>query len=501
MGVDEEEGREDSPKVRLGKRSNGDDPGVTSAMAIAKTPEEVQMMPTPNVEDVEKAVIGAMLLDNSCIPKIRSVLPESKYFYQKRHKQIYEVITKLADSGVPADQVTVVQRLISDNTLDSAGGAFEVASLASEMATSSNAEFHARLVLECWRKREAIIILQQNTQALFDNGADTTISIDKTVQRLQQVQSLGQGGVIGERSSYRGPTILERRKAGMLQRIRMSPIETGYSALDRRLVQPFFPGGLTAIAARPSVGKSALKANLTVNLCEGGYGVQSVTPEQGFDREMDRLDSIYTDIPLWEIKGVRDWKPGDPRVAKVLKANGEVYSDTWNFSLMPRRDVSWSDIENQVLMDELAGHKTHVIFVDLMDRLQEIRGISQGEKANAITSLLMRASEFAQKTMCHVVMLAQISRDVKLNDDGRPSLATIKGSGGWEEVCDNVMLLHAPSKTELDIIIGKQRDGEAGDNVVVRLPFDTRTLSLGNRDYRNVNDPKGVSRLSLRPAA
>jgi replicative DNA helicase len=107
-------------------------------------------------------------------------------------------------------------------------------------------------------------------------------------------------------------------------------------------------------------------------------------------------------------------------------------------------------------------------------------------------------AEFAQRVNTHIVPIGQISRQAKLNDDGRPSLNTIRDSGGWEEVCDNVLLLHSPAKNELDIIIAKQRDGEAGEDVVVRLPFNRDTLVLGNRDYSNVNDPKGISRLNLR---
>ena len=469
-----------------------------SSVVPARRPDEVRDDPLPSVMEVEKAVLGAMMIDASCIPKIRQILEAEDRFYRTAHRKVYGAMLNLADAGVAVDQVTVTQRLSDTGDLEKIDGPATVAQLAGEMATASNSEFHARIVLDCWRKRQAIRVLQSRTQELFTEAVDVTVTVDRALGDLQEVQRHGQYGLTGERAYYRGQAIYDRRRSGMLRRIKASPIITGYSALDRRMPQALFPGGVTAIASRPSVGKSTLKANLTIPLCEFGFGVISVTPEQGFDREMDRLDSIYTAIPLREIKGVRDWLPGDPRVKKILKANGEIYSKSWNFTVMPRRDISWSDVESMVLLNQADGIPTHVIFVDLMDRLKEIRAAGQGDRANAIKELLQRSAEFAQRVNCHVVMLAQINRGNKMNDDGRPSLNTIKDSGGWEEVCDNVLLLHPSAKDQLDIIVGKQRDGEAGNDVVIRLPFDKETLTLGNRDYRNVKDPKGLSHLNLR---
>ena len=452
----------------------------------------------PHKVEIEKAVLGAMMLTASAIPKVKRLLPDYQMMHTGQHRRIYRCILELQDAGTPVDQVLVVQRLTAHGWLDDVGGAPYIAELASGVVSAHNVEYHAGILLDYWRRRTALQEIEQRRARLLDEGEDVTSVVDDMQSALQMVQSVAEHSGLGDRRAYRGTTILERRREGILRRIRMSPIVTGYSALDRKLIQPFFPGGLTAIAARPSVGKSTVKANLTVNLCEAGFGVCSATPEQGFDREMDRLDSIYTGIPLADIKGVREWKPGDPRVKKLLSTNGDIYSKAWNFCLMPRSDIAWADIEAQVVADAYEGHQTHVVFVDLMDWLTDVSRVS--DKPEAITHTLRRASAFAKRMHLHVVMLAQINRDARLNDDGRPSLNTIKGSGGWEETCDNVLLLHQEVEDQLDIIIAKQRDGEGGDSVVVRLPFDKTTLTIGNRDYRNVHDPKGYSSLHLRKA-
>jgi len=460
---------------------------------------------------IESAVIGAVLIQEACLLEVRQVLPDSNLFYSFWNRRIYGAILELADMGVPIDVLTVTERLRTLLRSTARSGvqaedldrdiSVEVTSRAGEMYTAMNAKFHAELVLTAWRRRAVAETLQTRHARLHDYTQDVEVTLAELEEDIANIRLRSSGGRTEEAMAYRGSAIVKRRREGIIRRVQATPIFTGYSALDRKVIDPFFSGGISVLAGRPSTFKSTLKANLVKNLCNAGFGVQSVTPEQGFDREMDRLDAIFTGIPLSEVKGVRSWPPGDPRIKKILNANGQVYSNEWNFSVMARRDVSWSDVERQVTKDAHAGFQTHVIFVDLMDRLMEVREAKQADKAYCIHELLVRASSFAQRAKCHVMMLAQINRDAKFNDDGRPSLNTIKGSGAWEEVCDNVFLLHCPDHGLLDIIIGKQRDGEAGDDVVVRMPIEVSTLTIADRDFQNVDDPSGVSRLDIRSAA
>ena len=98
---------------------------------------------TPNEIEVEKAVLGAMLIDNDSISRVVEALGDESAFYNSVHRKVYKAILTLFDRGEPADQVTVSEELARNGALDSVGGAATVAALASEMATAVNAEYHA----------------------------------------------------------------------------------------------------------------------------------------------------------------------------------------------------------------------------------------------------------------------------------------------------------------------------------------------------------------------
>lgn len=438
----------------------------------------------PNVVYIEEAVLGALMLEPQNVSLVKTILPGEQYFYSTQNRTVYRAITSLHNSGSPIDQVTIVEWLSNNQLLEKAGGPSIVAALVGDVATAVNVEYHADIVRKWGSKRLGIDYLSQTKERLYEPGVDVEKEINNLVHRLREDVARNTG-VTSERMSYSGKGIFQRRVQGMKQRVNVSSLVTGYNELDKYLHAAFFPGGLTVIAARPSVGKSSLKANLTVNFCNAGYGVLSVTPEQGFDREMDRIDSIVTGIPLEELKSVSKWKSKDPRIKKVLKAN-KIYAELWNFSVMARRDVSWADVETEALDRETQGTKTNVIFVDLLDRLEEIRNARQGDKANVIKQILIRSTELADRTKSHVVMLANLLRGSKLySTDGRPTMEWIRDSGGWEEVCDTVLLLHPGEEGFLDVIFGKQRDGPAGNHVFARLPFDKTTLTIGDIDSKS----------------
>ena len=456
----------------------------------------------PDARDVEAAVLGGMMLDNTRIPAVLDVVASPGYFVSTKAQHVFRAIRNLHQRQQPVDNVSVYQEIRAMGKESTVSG-YDVATMAGEVATSANTVHYATLVKEYWRRRASIQVMEAHSSSIYSEHVELEPELDATIDQLVKIRE-ARTLDSGERRSYSGAELRQRRLQGMERRVKMSPMLTFSRALNRKLTLPYFPGGITIVAARPSVGKSALKANEQVYLCESGYGVVSVTPEQGLDRELDRLDSILTGVPLSDIKKVAHWPKGDPRVMQLRRAV-KAYSEEWNFEVMARGDVSWADVETVVLERKRRGIKTNVIFVDLMDRLKEVSEAKQGEKANVIKQQLIRGARFAVRENLHVVFLAQILRAFTQqkgdDEERRPNMAWIRDSGGWEEVADTVMLLDSPDKKKrnLDIIIGKQRDGEAGDNVFVRLPFDTKTLKLGGEaDWGSIKDPKGISSLHIR---
>ena len=434
----------------------------------------------PHDEWLEGQVLGMMLVSPEVIGRVIEFLGETaERFYSTRNRAIYSSIVRVHSQGVRVDVVSIVSDLRRAGCLyltqDDATNPRKV-SVPSLAELSGNAtvflmsdvESACRGILNMWVRRKGIIQCQQTQSLLLDDQQDHLPILTSLSGDFGHLVGLAEErSVTGDKQVYLPDEILHRRKAGMRARARVSPVSTGYKLLDRKLSNPLAPGELTIIAGRPSVGKSALKANLIVRLCEAGYGVLSVTPEQGFDREMDRIDSIYTGVPLRDLLRVADWPEGDPRVGMVTKAN-ETYSREWELYVMSRRGTRFSDVGEFLNRLEVAGKRVDVVFIDLFDRMKEITLARPSDRPAVIQNQLILATEIAQRYGNHFCMLAQISRG---GAEGRPTMDWIKGSGGYEEVADTVLLLHRPDPRTLDVIIGKQRNGEGGDAVFVRMPF------------------------------
>ncbi|MXX12520.1 MAG: replicative DNA helicase, partial [Gemmatimonadetes bacterium] len=132
----------------------------------------------PQALEVERAVLGAMLIDNMAINRAVEVLGDETAFYHTPHRRVYAAIQKLSERGDPVDQVTLTAELVRRGQLDDVGGAVFIAELASEMATAANAEYHAQIVLEKAQRRRLIDAATQTLTESYEETEDVRELID-----------------------------------------------------------------------------------------------------------------------------------------------------------------------------------------------------------------------------------------------------------------------------------------------------------------------------------
>jgi replicative DNA helicase len=216
------------------------------------------MIPLPNSVDVEKAVIGAVLLDNNIFDDVSSVLGASNMFYKNAHRTIWYSILKLHEEGAPIDQVSLVQELISNKQIDNVGGAAYIAEISGEVATTTNALYHSKLVLESHKRRTLIQKLEEMTERAYNKGEDLgdimgmMEDFDPSVAQSESCQSVSEtiAGTFDEiENAFKNPGSVK----GM---------NTGVTILNK-LLGGWQPGEINILAARPSVGK-ALRMNESI---------------------------------------------------------------------------------------------------------------------------------------------------------------------------------------------------------------------------------------------
>ncbi len=430
---------------------------------MTQNPMEAQAlgrMP-PQAVEVEQAVLGAMMLEQRAIVRAVEILDES-CFYHAPHSRIFAAMIDLFERGTAVDQLTLTEELKRRGQLGDVGGVVYLAKLGSEVATTANIDFHAQIVLEKALSRKLIETASEVIERAYAADEDVQTLIDKAEQQLFSLSEnqLGDGfepltKVMGEAFEH-----IERihAKTGTVL-----GVDTGFPALNE-LTSGFQKGDLVILAARPSVGKTALALTLGRNAAvEAGVGVAIFSLEMSKMQLAQRLLSAETKVDLHKLRTGRlreeDWIHLTRNIDRLAQA--PIYiDDTPGISVLEARAKA-RRLQREygigmVVIDYLQLMSGHI---RAQSREQEISHISRGLKA------------MAKELDVPVLALSQLSRAVESRTDRRPQLSDLRESGSLEQDADVVMFIYRPEMYGLkspdgeslegiaQIIIGKQRNG------------------------------------------
>ncbi len=433
---------------------------------MTQSPTEAQdlgRMP-PQAVEVEQAVLGAMMLEQQAIVRAVEILDES-CFYHAPHSRIFAAMIELFDRGTAVDQLTLTEELKRRGQLDDVGGVVYLAKLGAEVATTANIDFHARIVLEKALGRKLIETSSEVIERVYAADEDVQTLLDSAEQKLFSLSEnqIGEGfepleKVMGETVNH-----LDRIHAGAGT---VLGVDTGFADLNEQM-SGFQKGDLVILAARPSVGKTALALTLARNAAvEAGVGVAIFSLEMSKIQLAQRLLSIETKVDLHKLRTGRlrdeDWMNLTHNIERLTRA--PIYiDDTPGISVLEARAKA-RRLQREygvgiVIIDYLQLMSGHV---RAQSREQEISQISRGLKA------------MAKELDVPVLALSQLSRAVESRTDRRPQLSDLRESGSLEQDADVVMFIYRPEMYDLkspdgesleglaQIIIGKQRNGPVG---------------------------------------
>ena len=248
----------------------------------------------PQALQLEEAVLGAMMMEQTAVNSVIDVLkPES--FYRLAHQHIYTAIVDLFNDSEPVDLLTVTETLRKSGNLQQVGGAQAVAQLTSRVASTANIEAHARIVAQKYIQRELIRVSAHITQKAFEETTDVLDLLDEAETQLFDV---AQGNI---RKSYESMSTIMRKALEDIDNARnqeggMSGVPTGFADLDK-LTGGFQRSDMIVLAARPGMGKTAFVLTMARNVA-----VDYKTPVAVFSLEMSavqlvqRLISAETEI-------------------------------------------------------------------------------------------------------------------------------------------------------------------------------------------------------------
>jgi len=376
----------------------------------------------PQNLDAEESVLGAMMLSPLAIGAVtESTSLSASDFYRESHGHIYKAILALYAKGEPVDAITVVDELDRTQALDAAGGAERVHELATLVPAASNAPHYARIVSEMATLRGLIRAGNDIARLGFDRPGETVELVDRAesiVFHLSQQRVSSEFAHIDDLLKDSFETITKLYEAGS----EITGTPAGFRDVDR-LTSGFQPGNLIIVAARPSMGKSALALCMAANVA-----VRHSTPVALFTLEMSkaevtqRLMCAEGKVESQRLRtgklAVDDWPRLTAACDKLAKAPIYV-DDTGSITMM--------EIRSKLRRLKSKESELGLVIVDYLQLMTS--GTTVENRVQEVSQISRALKVLARDLEVPIVALSQLSRAVEQRHDKRPILSDLRESG------------------------------------------------------------------------
>jgi replicative DNA helicase len=434
----------------------------------------------PQNLDAEISVLGASMLTPNVIPGVSEIV-RPHHFYRQAHQRIFEAIEELFSRGEPVDPITVCEELANRGTLEAVGGRAFVHSLVTAVPAATNARHYAEIVRENYFLRSLIRVGGEITEMGYRRDGSPVDLMDRAEQmvfEISQTRTVGEFAPLGELITE---NYAELERAATVGHHTIG-CQTGFRDVDD-LIGGFQPANLIILAARPSMGKTALALNIARNV-----GVDQSKPVAIFSLEMSKMEVVTrlmcseARVDIWRVRRSvmqpNEWSKLAAGCTS-LHAAPIFIDDTASLNLMEmrakaRRLKAREKNLGLIIVDYL---QLMVGDISAENRQQEISRISRGLK------ILARELEVP------VLALSQLSRQVEQRAGNKPVLSDLRESGALEQDADLVLFIYrdeiynreSPDKGTAEIIVGKQRNGPIGERKLAFIQDYTRFADLAEK--------------------
>lgn len=415
------------------------------------------------------AVLGAMLIEKEAVDNVTEIL-EPRHFYSDVHKSIFETILDMRLRGVPVDVVTLSEELKKSNNLERLGGTKYLTELMEKVSTAAHTQAYANIVKDKAQLRELIRVSTNVVEKAFEGAEDVKKIVDFAEQQVLSVAQKSTEHGFAEAEKLVGETISDM-EAFLTKRSSVTGVPTGFTRLDD-MTGGFQKSDLIILAARPSMGKTALALNIAYNSCvEKGIPTAIFSLEMNKNQIMKRIICSAARANLRSLsRGAfsREVWPKITSAASKISESKLYIDDSTSLGIL--------DIRNRTrkLVNQLKSEGKTLGLV-IIDYIQLIRGTGRSESRQQEVSEISRLlKDLARSLEIPVVALAQLNRrsEDKARTGNRPQLSDLRESGSLEQDADVVGLIHREEyynhsdpnlKGKATLIIAKQRNGPVGD--------------------------------------
>jgi replicative DNA helicase len=449
----------------------------------------------PQSPDAEQGVLASLLLaprevGGLCVEK--GVVPAN--FHIPAHTTIYSELLEMWDKNVPIDVITLTQRLRDKSLLDQCGGPAFVTGLFMFLPTAANAAYYIEIVLEKFVLREIIRVCTDYAARSYEDQNQVETLLDEVETEIFKIAN--------DRYKDKAATLKDQLMQAITQidelyhrRGQISGLATGLSDFDK-MTDGLHGAEMIVIAARPSMGKTALAMNMAEHIAvELGKPIAVFSLEMSTQQLVQRLLCSRAKVSVAKVREgfmtERDF-PALTAAASKLSSAKIFIDDTAGLSILELRAKA-RRLKSQ--------HDIQAIFIDYLQLLRSTSRRAQDNRQLEIAEISSGLKALAKELNVPIVVLAQLNRNPESRSGdakGRPRLSDLRESGSIEQDADLVGLLvreeyyadteeeKKASEGKATLIIAKQRNGPVGDVPLTFLKeftrFETRAREVAEEE-------------------
>lgn len=424
------------------------------------------LAPPPHSLEAEQSVIGGLFLDVKAYDKVAGIVTEQDFFTVD-HRKIFRAISRMVEQSQPVDVVMVAEFLQGYQQLDEVGGLKYLVQLQSNTPSAANIHRYAEIVRESALKRSLITASNDISDKVHSpsglSGRELLDYAQSKVMSISEKAMKHSGG-----PQHVGPVldVVLRRMDELGSREThddVTGLPTGFAQLDK-MTTGMHAGELIVIAARPSMGKTALALNIVEHVAlEKNKKVLFFSLEMANDQLGVRLLSSAARMNQQRVK--------------VGRLNDAEWSKVYSASNRLREAGIYLDEEGSITANELRSRARSIhresggLDLVVIDYLQLMQTSGRSDnRAQEVAEFSRALKLLAKELCCPVIALSQLNRGLEQRPNRRPIMSDLRDSGGIEQDADWILFIYrdevynpdSPDKGIAELIIGKQRNGPIG---------------------------------------
>ena len=430
----------------------------------------------PHSPEAEQSVIGSMIMDNEAILTASEIIT-SDDFYQKQYGVLFDAMLELYNEGKAVDLITLQNRLQQKDVPPEISGLEFARDILNSVYTSANVRHYAQIVREKALLRRLIRTTEDITNTCY---ADKENTEDILAETEKQIFDIIQQNTSGDFVPIQKIVVdaLERIELASKNSGNVTGLPTGFIDLDYKTAG-FQPSDLILIAARPSMGKTALVLNIAQHMAfRKNITVAMFSLEMSKEQLVNRLFSLESHV---DSQALRTGNLSDEDWGKLIEGAGVIGQS--NLIIDDTPGISIMELRSKCRKYKVE----HNLGIIIIDYLQLMSGGKRAESRQQEISDISRAlKSIARELNVPVVALSQLSRAVEQRPDHRPMLSDLRESGAIEQDADVVMFIYRDDYYNKDstrpnvaeIILAKQRNGAIGTIELAWLPQYTKFANM-----------------------